>query len=418
MINPFDSFLSRIIHVSILLWATFAGAGYTFAASEHDHGKETAIVQNMQASPVNEVALPEGLGSAQAITMDISSRIWFTEKVGRKLTVFDPEKNGFETHSLPASWGDMGFSNITSSPDGDIWFTVNRWVKGTEEPYLLGRFTPADGYFTKFALPNKSKPEELVIDASGVIWFFASNKNNLYRIDPGTFALKGYPIPTANGHPRSLAAAQNGHIWFVEANANKIGEFVPDQEIFHEHEVPTSFSNPGKISIDKGGRVWFVQVTANRIGVYSPDKNRFDEVIIPTPSSVPVALVNDDNGNIWFLEYKGNKVGFFNPESAIFHEYDIPTYNSLPAEMVIDRKRSLLWFTQSATDAKRLGMLSINKALAASDKQKDAAQNTHAKGTSNGGGATKWLAFLAAIAAIVALGGWWLARKASKGEHS
>ncbi len=432
MIKILDFPPYKITYRLILLCGALSCGGAAFAANEqdttgHDHGKADVQTQDMMGhdhgkaniqsgagSPVSEVVLPEGLGSAQSMTIDPTGRVWFTEKIGKKLAVYDPEKKGFATYPLPASWENMGFSYITSGPDGEIWFTVNRWAEGSEEPNMLGRFTPADGYFTKYALSSKTIPEELIVDAKGVIWFFATNKNNLYRVDPKTFAIKGYPIPTANGYPRSLAVAQNGHIWFVEANTNKIGEFIPEQETFHEHEVLTSFANLGKISIDKNGKIWFVEVTANRIGVFSPEQKRFDEVIIPTPGSSPVALVNDDNGNIWFLEYKGNKVGVFNTVSAIFHEYDIPTYSSYPTEMVLDRKRSLLWFTQSSTEAKRLGMLPINEALTA-NKQNNV-PNASAEDVSSES-MTKWLIFLAALGVSVALGGW-LTRKSRKGGHS
>lgn len=398
----------------ILLWVALTGAGAAFAQSMHDHGDAKDQVKS--ATPVKEVALPEGLSSAQSMDIDSTGRIWFTEKVGKKLAMYDPEKKEFATYSLPSSWGKMGFSNITMGPDGDIWFTVTRWVESAEEPHILGRFSPADGYFTKYAIPHNSIPEELIVDAKGTIWFFASNKNNLYRVDPKTFALKGYPIPTANGNPKSLAADQKGHIWFVESNANKIGEFNPELEVFHEHEVLTQFANLGKLSIDKHGRVWFVEVTANRIGVFSPEQKRFDEVIIPTPSSSPVALVNDDNGNVWFLEYKGNKIGVFNPETAIFHEYDIPSFGSLPANIAIDRKRSLLWFTQSATEAKKLGMISINEALAESNKQNNIPPPAAVEKTSNEG-MFKWIASLVVIIGIATLGVW-LARRSRKGGHS
>lgn len=398
---------------SFLLWGALAGWASAFAADGHDHDHGKAAAQGKSTGPVRELALPEDLGSAQSITMDSAGRIWFSEKVGKKLAMYDPEKKEFASYSLPASWGSMGFSQITAGPDGVLWFTVNRWAEGTEEPHMLGSFSPADGHFTKFAVPNKAVPQELMVDGKGVIWFFAANKNHLYRIDPRTFSLKGYPIPTANGHPRSLAAARDGHIWFVEANTNKIGEFIPEREEFREYDVLTAFSNPGKLSIDKQGRIWFVQVTANRIGVFSPDRSRFDEVIVPTSGSAPVALANDDNGNVWFLEYKGNKVGVFNPESAVFREYDIPTYGSLPAELVLDRGRSLLWFTQSATDAKRLGMLSIDDALRAGDRQDDLSQGAPA-GQRFDAGSSKWIIFLAVFAAVVALGAWFVIRSGKR----
>lgn len=381
-------------------------------ADMHSHGSHGGA-KNQPASdvstPIKEIALPEGISSAQSMAVDSTGRVWFTEKVGKNLVAYNPEKKEFAIHQLPSSWGKMGFSNIALGPDGDIWFTVTRWIEGAEEPHILGRFSPADGYFTKYAIPHNAIPENLTVDPTGTVWFFASNKNNLYRVDSKTFALKGYPIPTANGNPKNLAVDQKGRIWFVESTANKIGEFIPEQEIFYEHELLTQFANPGKISIDKHGKIWFVEITANRIGMFSPDQKRFDEAIIPTPGSSPVALANDDNGNVWFLEYKGNKVGVFNPETAMFHEFDIPSFGSLPADMAIDQKRSVLWFTQSSTEAKRLGMISINDALAEIKKQKEA-PSTPLTEESSDEGTAKWLLLLAAIIAIATAGGW-LVRK-------
>lgn len=378
-------------------------------ANVHNHGSAKNQAPSDTPTPIKEVALPEGLSSAQSMAIDSSGRVWFTEKVGKKLAVYDPGKKEFATYSLPSSWGNTGFSNMTLGPDGEIWFTVTRWIEGGKEPNILGRFTPADGYFTKYALPHNSIPEELMVDANGTIWFVTSNKNNLYRVDSKTFALKGYPIPTANGNPKSLAVDQKGHIWFVESTANKIGEFIPEQEVFYEHELLTQFANPGKISIDKLGRIWFVEITTNRLGMFSPELKRFSEAIIPTPGSAPVALANDDNGNVWFLEYKGNKVGVFNSETAMFHEYDIPSFGSLPADMAIDHKRSLLWFTQSATEAKRLGMISINEVLAEINKQKNALPPPSLEKISNES-MSKWIPLLAATIAIAMLG-MWLIRK-------
>lgn len=417
---------------SLMLCMAFLCAEPVFAQNQHDNAKHPAMpmepmsghghgashnqADSATPTPIREVLLPEGLSSAQSMAIDSTGRVWFTEKVGKNLAMYDPDKKEFSTHPLPASWGKIGFSNMAMAPDGDIWFTVTRWIESAEEPHILGRFSPADGYFTKYAIPHGSIPEELTVDSNGAVWFVASNKNYLYRVDPKSFALKGYPIPTADGNPKSLAADQNGHIWFAESTANKIGEFAPGQEVFYEHELLTQFANPGRISIDKQGRVWFVEVTANRIGVYSPEHKRFDEVIIPTPSSSPVALVNDDHGNVWFLEYKGNKVGVFNPEKATFHEFDIPSFGSLPADMAIDRKRSLLWFTQSSTEAKRLGVIAIDEVLAEIDRQNNAPSSASA-GNASGGSVPEWLVYLIALMGIGMLGVW-LTRRSRKGRPS
>ncbi|MDQ6981687.1 MAG: hypothetical protein Q9M08_01590, partial [Mariprofundus sp.] len=234
---------------------------------------------------IREVAFPEGLSSAQSLAIDAAGRLWFTEKVGKKITVFDPEKNTFKSHALPASWGKMGFSRFAMSPDGDIWFTLTRWVEGGEEPHMLGRYSPADGYFTKYNLSINILPKEIIVDAAGVVWFTSSNKNSLYRVDPKNFNLKGYAIPAKNSYQSGLASDGEGNIWFSEPNANTLVKFVPVKHVFYEYPVPTPFANPGDISIDSNGNVWFVQTSANRLGLFYPESQRFDEAIIPTSNS-------------------------------------------------------------------------------------------------------------------------------------
>ena len=328
---------------------------------------------------IREVALPEALSSAQSITVDATGRVWFTEKIGNKLAVFDPKNNKFEIFPLPSSWGDLGFSKVVTGPRGDIWFTLRRGAANEKEPNMIGRFTPADGYFTKYSLSIDSVPEDIFIGPDGVIWFLAANRNNLYRVDPVSFKVKGYPLPSENASPRGITADANGHIWFSEVNTNKIGKFIPEDEVFYEYAIPSSFSSPGKIAIDKDGRVWFVETTTNRLGVFYPDLLRFDEALIPTPKSSPNSIAADKDGNIWFLQYRGNKVGVFKPKAAVFYEYDIPTYSSLPGEMVIDPERFVLWFTQSNTEAKSLGMLSLTDALLRGDGKEFSARETSSK---------------------------------------
>jgi len=126
----------------LFLCGALIGGGHAFAADGHDHGdakdpvsaKDTTVDphdhghdhgnakgQSQSATLIKEVALPEGLSSAQSMAIDSAGRVWFTEKVGRKLAVYDPEKKEFATYSLPASWGKTGFSNMALGPDGEIW---------------------------------------------------------------------------------------------------------------------------------------------------------------------------------------------------------------------------------------------------------------------------------------------------------
>lgn len=358
-------------------------------------------------TPISEFDLPEAISAANSIGVDRSGNVWFAEKVGKNLTMFDPVTKAFAAYPLPASWGNVGPSRITFSPQGDIWFSVRRWAGSVEETNMLGRFSLLDNSYHRYSLSARAVPEELLVDTNGIVWFLAPDENTLYRFNPQTNTLKQYVIPTKNAYPRAISLDKKGNIWFAEANANQLGRFTPATAVFQEYQIPTPFANPGEITIDGEGRIWFVELTANRIAVFYPDWERFDEALIPTSRGMPNAIKADTSGNLWFLEYRGNKVGVFNPVAATFHEYDIPAFNSQPGALAIDHKRGILWFTESNTEVKKLGRLSIKAALSAKDKT-DKAANKYPDGLPAQPGMVKPAYLLLLLFALVITGVWYL----------
>ncbi|MDP6692240.1 MAG: hypothetical protein QF384_22315 [Alphaproteobacteria bacterium] len=291
--------------------------------------------------------------------------------------MFDPEQQVFEAFPLPSDWGNLGPSRLALGPDGGVWFSVRRWADSLDGTWLLGRFDPASSSFRKFNLADskaagetseeqsKVSPEDLLVDRKGIVWFLSPKENKLYSFAPDGAGLRGYPIPTPHSYPKGIAIDGGDTIWFTEANANKIAKFVPARAAFSEYQIPTAFSNPETLTVDGTGRIWFVELRTNRLSVFYPEEERFYEALIPTAGGLPNAIAAGGDGGIWFLEYMGNKVGLFEPVQAEFKEFDIPTFASLPGDMAIDATRRRLWFSETGTEAKRLGMLSMTKARAA-----------------------------------------------------
>ncbi len=321
---------------------------------------------DMAVTPIKEFVLPEGLSSPNSLTVDPSGKVWFAEKLGKNLAVFDPEKEQFEVYPLPDSWGKIGPAMITLGPKGNVWFTVSKWAETETETEtetdIIGRFNPAEGKFKNYKVAG-TKPEELLVDAGGMVWFLTGD--SLYRYEPEKPELERYAIPTSNSHPRGLKMDNAGNLWFVEANANKIAVYSQEKKIFGEVDIPTPFFNPSGLAVDNEGNVWFTGLSANKLSVFYPEKGIFNVVDIPTPRALPNRIALDGLESVWFLEYRGNKVGLFNPRLATFNEYVIPTFNSLPEGLTIDAERGFLWFSETATEARRLGRISIREVMAA-----------------------------------------------------
>jgi virginiamycin B lyase len=368
-----------------------------------------AAVAATGTTPISEFDLPGEISAANSIGVDGAGNVWFAEKVGKNLTQFDPENQAFTVYPLPASWGNVGPSRIAFSPQGDIWFSIRRWAESDEEVNILGQFRLADHSYHRHELSSGVVPEELLVDADGVIWFLAPDENALYRFKPQTDELKQYVIPAMNAYPRGISLDKQGNIWFAEANANQLGRFSPATTEFNEYQIPTSFANPGEIAIDGDGRIWFVELTTNRIGVFYPDRERFDEALIPTSRGMPNAIEADKSGNLWFLEYRGNKVGVFNPVEATFHEFDIPSFNSQPGALAIDHENGMLWFTESSTEARKLGRLSIQSALSAKGETGEAASSYSAGVPAQPGMSRP--AYLLPLFVVLAITGLWYMKK-------
>lgn len=318
---------------------------------------------------IREFEVPADISSPHSIAVDPSGNVWFAEKVGKTLSMYNPEAATFKAYPLPTNWGDVGPSLVATGPKGEVWFSVKRWAASEDDTSFLGQLDPASGSFRKHTLSNGEpdgtrldpvEAEDLLVDRNGVVWFLSPDENKLYSFDSGGAGLQGFPIPTPNAYPRGIAVDQAGVIWFSEANENKIAKFDPSSAQFSEYKIPTDFANPGMIAVDGAGKVWFVEMSANRLGVFYPDLIRFDEALLPTRGSTPNAIVADGDGKIWFLEYLGNKISVFDPSQSKFTEFEIPTPSSLPGDMAIDLERGRLWFSETNTEAKNLGMLSIN----------------------------------------------------------
>ena len=342
---------------------------------------------------IQEFVVPDGVSSPNSITIDPSGNVWFAEKLGKSLSMFNPRDRTFKVYRLPSNWGNVGPSLVASGPKGEIWFNVHRWAASEDDTNFLGQLDSTTGSFRKHILSSSEesgmrkdlggvKPEDLLVDRNGVVWFLSPNENKLYSFDSSGSGLQGFSIPTPNSYPRGIAIDKAGTIWFSEANENKIGKFNPSNAKFSEFDIPTAFANPGAITVDGAGRVWFVEMTANRLGVFYPDLIRFDEALLPARGSMPSAIVADGDGKIWFLEYMGNKIGRFDPTESKFEEFKIPTPGSLPGDMVIDIKRGLLWFSETSTEAKKLGVLSIEAALSGNGSSVSAAAGNMSSSTS------------------------------------
>lgn len=256
---------------------------------------------------------------------------------------------------LPAPDGYLPTNDVTSGPDGALWFTYFRpEIIGPEEPAgvpgvpmedypAVGRMT-TDGVLTSFLSPDPSiqpnsiirGPEDnlwfttqdgsvwrinlagtmdqmtfnssesnpsvgLTAGGDGRIWYTLPMTNRIGRVD-SLFLL---PVNLAGASPIGLARGQDDSIWFADYGGNRIGRIDRNGSL-QQYELGDDH-NPTAVAVAPDGSAWFTNTGADTIGHITTDGD-IAEIRIPLPPSTPEDIVFGPDGNFWFTEYDAGAI--------------------------------------------------------------------------------------------------------------
>src|SRR5262249_1257357 len=126
-------------------------------------------------------------------------------------------------------------ADITSGPDGDLWFT-----ESSPPGNQIGRIDPSTGNITEFStfttpISGRS-PFAITSGPDGDVWFTensggqAGYSAKIARLDPSTGTVTEFGIPPSNGsasngtaYSAGITTGPDGALWFTEELGGKIG---------------------------------------------------------------------------------------------------------------------------------------------------------------------------------------------------
>jgi streptogramin lyase len=286
---------------------------------------------------ISEFPITTANSNPQNITSGPDGNLWFTEFNGEKIGKITPSGTITE-YAIPTS--NANPYGITSGPDGNVWFTESFG------PSQIGKITP-NGTITEYPTPTCCvSPSGITSGPDGNLWFTENFGNKIAKVTTsGTFT--EYPIPTNNSGPGEITSGPDGNLWFSEANANQIGKITTGGTIT-EYAIPTSNSNPVHITSGPDGNVWFTESQVNQIGKITPS-GTITEYPIPTSGSDPIGITSGPDGNLWFTEYLGGNIGNITP-GGTFTEYPIPSGFGHPNGITSGPDKNI-WFIEGIGNA-------------------------------------------------------------------
>ena len=204
-------------------------------------GSYTVGQFNLATQTFTEFPLPHS-DIPSDITAGPDGNLWFAVTDGaNQIAEINPTTHAvhefpvgpFDDSQAPDFGIESYVDDITSGPDGNIWFTghtttfVAGPVPAPNSPIgYVGEINPTTHVATLINLPFGTQPTNITTGPDGNLWFTEPSTNQIGEINPRTHAVTQYAVPTAASEPDAIAAGSDGNLWFTESGAKQIGEVL------------------------------------------------------------------------------------------------------------------------------------------------------------------------------------------------
>jgi virginiamycin B lyase len=285
---------------------------------------------------------------------DAQGRVWFVGQNGNYVGRLDPKTGEFKRFEIDAGTNPH---NLVIEK-GMVWFTGNRNNR-------LVKLDPATGKLTTYMIPDSSvrDPHTITFDPkSGIAWFTAQNAGTVGRFDPATGKFRLWKTG-ADTRPYGIVLDSKGRPWFDLFGTNAIATIDPQTFELKRFTLPSDRTRPRRIAITSDDQLWYGDYTRGFLGHLDPKTGRTEEWALPAgPASLPYGMATDDRDVIWVAqngrEHVPATIVAFDPRAKKFVA-EIPVGTPGPntiRHMTFDRATRQLWF---GTDQGSIGKISV-----------------------------------------------------------
>jgi streptogramin lyase len=249
--------------------------------------------------------------------------------------------------------------------------------------------------YTEYDLPRETiSPHDVIVDASGMVWYSSFGEQNLGRLDPRTGKVTEFPIEEHKpGFPTGslgLRSDRDGNLWLGNMYQATIVKFDRKTETFKfwplqgEGNIdaaqinmvsPQSFAVDGKVWTQNNGfagvhrldiatgaietwepfrkvpgphniydvipdsknNAFFTDFRQRHIGRIDAGSGEIKLFATPTPDSAPRRGTMDAQDRLWFGEYRGDRIGMFDTRTEQFKEWPVSPKWSAPYDVITDK---------------------------------------------------------------------------------
>lgn len=298
------------------------------------------MMSEVPGAEFTEWPMPPGLGSfPDQIDTDSQGRVWFSQPLDNKLTLFDPTSETFT--AFPVTAGDGPDGLMVSSAD-EVWSGL--YFSGD-----LGRYDPVNN--VHFAIPapyagaalaiptETSHGTVIVTDHAGKVleWDIASSQ-----------WIKNVNTPSPSPHIVAGVEDESERIWFTEFNTNALASLDLNTGVMQEFPVPGG-GGPA-FPAYSNGRVFFSLWNQARLGAYDPALGTFTFWNYAPTGEVGGPIFTAPNGDVALGTRGDGYIFIYRALTGTLTGYEIPTSFPQLKDGLTVAPDGAVWFTESGVN--------------------------------------------------------------------
>src|SRR5581483_5925068 len=291
---------------------------------ENSRFPHTLVQGDARKYRVVQIDLPNPKSEPHDIAVDPWGFAWSNERVGGKMSKFDPNALTLTEVDVPMLTPGKKArpGNLQIGADGILWMPElndNRWVS-----YDI-KADKWSSYPFPAAIRGRPNGNSMALSSDGTIW--STGPGAARRYDPATGQWAAWDTPTwAQTHRNpggyGIAIAGDGRAWFALSNADKLTRVNAKTGDVDEFKLPyEGRAFPRRMSPDPSGDVWAALWQGGKLVRVHPD-GQMEVFDPPTPLNGAYAITVDRaTKNVWVTLHRVDKVGRFNPATKEWTEF-------------------------------------------------------------------------------------------------
>jgi streptogramin lyase len=257
--------------------------------------------------------------------------------------------------------------DITTGPEGDLWFTVLGLEEHPESRGTIGRITPA-GVVTEFAECGQTQVSECVqgccfqtpsfeggpfritAGLEGDLWFTEFSGSRSPEPHVGRMTAEGtvtnFAIERGNPDLGGITLGREGDLWVAECCSGRLGRVSP-LGVVTQFQGLSPTGGAEDITTGPEGDLWFTENTGPpfRIGRITPTGtvSEFSRRI----TGRPFRIAAGPDGNMWFTEFESDQIGRISPRGNVT-EFSQGISPGAQPFAITAGPHDTLWFTEAS----------------------------------------------------------------------